>query len=635
MIAPMRRFLALLLPLAALPALAAGDALGDAAARLGRGDAEGARAALLDLLRADPANARAHLLQGRAFLALGDGIAAEAAVRRAVALGWPAAESRHLLARAFLLQSRLDRAIDEAAAAAPAHAGEAAGIEGEARARLGDIEGATAAFRRALALRPQDADLLVAAGRFRRSVGDGAGALDAADRAVMLAPKSVPALLLKGELARQQFGLAAALPWFDRALGLAPRSIDALNAKAATLGDMGDAHGLLEATRAALAVDPRNARAFLLQAMLAARAGDFALAQALYARTGGALDAEPATMLLAGILDCRTGRPQQGIARLRRLLGLQPDNARVRRLVASAQWQAGDANGVIATLLPLAARPDADSYVLSLVGRAHERLGDRAAAAPWLDRAWAPGRPADAMLVADRPIAALRTDAELAPGDVDVQIALIRGLFAAGAAEEALERSVAVATAHPGAAEAMILVGDALVRMNRPADAAMAYRRAGNIAFTEPTALRLIDALRRAGRGEEALTVLNLYLAQNPDSVPALLVGGDVLMNGRRWPQAIAVYQRVRARIGDNDVALLNNLAWAWFGAGRLDRALPLAARAHGLMPANPALADSYGWMLAASGRRARGIALIRQAAAQAPGNAGVRAHLARLRPAG
>ena len=101
---------------------------------------------------------------------------------------------------------------------------------------------------------------------------------------------------------------------------------------------------MLAASRAILAVDPKNSNAWLLQAALAARAGKYDLARSLYRRTNGALDDQPAAQLLAAAVDLQTGNAEQGVQRLQRLLVLQPDNAKARRLLASG-------NGASATLL--------------------------------------------------------------------------------------------------------------------------------------------------------------------------------------------------------------------------------------------------------------------------------------------
>jgi tetratricopeptide (TPR) repeat protein len=599
---------------------------------LRQGQPRTARIELLNAISAAPNDGVIRIAAAETDLRLGDGVEAEAELRRARALGIGADATRHLMAHAFLLQHRPDQAIAEAARAPAAYAGYAGRIRGLAAMDLGDIPQATAAFNAALWAAPKDSGIWTAIARFRRSTGELAGAIDAADKAVALDPDNAEALELRGELTRSQYGLVAALPWFDRALQIDPKYVSAMVERAATLGDLGRASDMLAAARAILAVDAKNPNAWLLQAALAARAGKYDLARALYRRTGGALDDQPAALLLAAAVDLQTGNAEQGVQRLQRLLILQPDNAKARRLLASGQWRLGDAAGTAASLRPLAERADADSYVLTLMGEALAKQGDRAGASAWFARARQP-RSGAAVLsgpVADDQLAALRAAAAASPRDAATQIQLIRALLGRGLGDEAVTRARALEADNPGAPDAHLLAGDALVTQSDWRGAAEAYRRAADIAFSEPVALRLIEALRNAGDGAGAARVLALYLRQNPDSVAALTLAGDDWLAAGNWPQAIAAYERVRVRIGDRDAVLLNNLAWAYAQAGDDDKALPLAARAWSLDRRNPATADTLGWLLFKSGRdRLRGLALLEQAARGAPGNADIGRHLA------
>jgi predicted Zn-dependent protease len=147
-------------------------------------------------------------------------------------------------------------------------------------------------------------------------------------RAVKLKPNDIEAITLRGELTRSQYGLAAALPWFDRALELDEDNLSARLEKAATLGDMGRMKEMLAETRRVLEIAPNQPMAYYLQAMLAARARKFDLARSLYQKTGGALDTQPAGMLLASAIEFQTGAVEQAVTRLERLVALQPRTAR-------------------------------------------------------------------------------------------------------------------------------------------------------------------------------------------------------------------------------------------------------------------------------------------------------------------
>lgn len=591
-------------------------------AALAQGDARTARILLLNAIKADPRNRAARILQARTYLALGDGIAAQAEIERARALGVPPGVTRPLTAHALLLQDRGQEALDEIEGASGAYAER---MRGRALAATGDRAAAGAAFDAAIMLAPRDADLWVDIARFRRAGGELAGALKAADQAVAANSRNVEAVTLRGELTRSQYGLRAALPWFDRAIEIDEDNVTARLERAITLGDIGAARTMLDETREVLARSSKEPMAFYLQAMLAARAGKFTLARSLFQRTRGKLDDQPAAMLLAAAIDLQTGNPGQAVSRLKKLVALQPDNLKARRLLAAAQWRTGDAAATVATLRPLADAADADSYSLVLMGDALTRLGDGAAASPYLTRAARPQSQGASLLGAPPDpvrLATLRAEAANAPDDAAAQVDLIRGLLSAGLGDEALTRAYALQARNPGAPDAHLLVGDALGIQGRFAEAAEHYRKAANIAFTEPAAMRMIEALQYSGQNEAAGRVLRLFLEQNPRNVSALLLTAARHIEARQWAGAIAIYEGLRRRLGDTDAVMLNNLAWAYFEQGDLERALPLARKAWLLDRGNPATADTLGWLLFKSGKdKARGLALLQRATRLASAN--------------
>lgn len=606
-------------------------------AALEAGQPRTARVEFMNAIKADPDNAAARVMQAQTYLALGDGVAAAAEIERARQLRVPPEETRHLMAHALLLQNEPKRALEESATVPPAYTAYAARIRGQAFTKLGDDDAAAAAFSKAIEAAPKDNAVWTDIARFRRANGDLAGAIEAADKAVNLDPRDIEAITLRGELTRSQYGLRAAMPWFDRALEIDSDSVPALLERAATLGDLGEMQAMLAETRKVLELSEGNPVAYYLQAMLAARAHKFELAQSLYQRTGGVLDDQPAGMLLSSAIDYQTGNTEQAVDTLQQLIALQPHNRKARRLLAAAQWKLGDARATLETLATIVDRPDADSYSLTLAGKALEKLGKTEAAAAYLARAAQPQKRSATALwsnpATDEQLAAIRRHAEERPGYAPAQITLIGALLSKGLSEEALQRALKLQAANPGAPDAHILVGDARGMRGDFRGAAQDYRKAANLAFTEPVAMRLIEALQRSGDPTAAAQVLALYLQQNPRSVPAQLLTAGRLMEEARWADAIRIYESLRLRLGDRDAVMLNNLAWAYSEQGNYDKALPLAEKAWKLDEDNPATADTYGWLLFKSGRDpARGLALLERASRGAPTDDEIRAHLQEAR---
>lgn len=597
-------------------------ALGAGAQRFFAGDPRAARIELLNAIKADPDWALAHALQGRIYLALGDGAAAEAELMRALTGGMKEAQLTHLLAHAYLLQGNSDRALDVAGkpVTAPAAQAYARRIAARAAIALGDFQLAATELDGALAIAPDSSLLWSDIGRFRMLSGNVGGAVEAAHKASQLNPGNVEAQLLMGQLVRGQYGLLAAIPWFDKALEIDPGNMEAMGQSAATLGEAGRAKAMLAMTRKMLTIDPGNAQAWYLQAVLAARAGNDGLARSLVYRIRGRMDSVPGMMLLQSVLEMKGGSAELAIARLEDLSKAQPANFMVRRLLGAAMWRAGDARGAIMALDPMARRADADSYTLSLIGRAYEAEGNREVAAVYLDRAAQPERGEPA------PFEMQGSVTDGSADNADVVIPGINQLMASGQVAQALVSAERLRDLNRGAPAAHVVVGDALMALGRPADAANAYRAAANIHFSESTAMRFVAALQKSRQGAAAARVVDLFLGQNPRSVAALLLASDHFMATGQWDRAIGILEGLRLRLGNRDARILGNLGWAWFSKGDTQKAVGFAAAAYAIAPGNAALANSYGWILFKTGKdKAGGVALMKKAVAIVPDHAGLR----------
>lgn len=596
-----------------------------------QGQPRTARVELMNATEADPANAVAWMYRARVALALDEGHEAEEALDRAIAAGCASNRTLHFRAHALILENRPADALRVAAPdqVAVPYRGYAARMRGRALADLRDFPAAAREFGAAMATTPRNPAVWIDIARFRLLTGERFGAIEASDRALALDHQNVEALILKGQLVRDQYGLAAALSWFDKALKIDRLNIDAQIERAATLGDMGRMRDMLAMTRSVQALQAFNPRAFYLQAVLAARAHNFTLADKLIDQTNGALDDVAGMMLLKGMIAYQRGIFGEAIVALARLVQAQPDNSDARRLLAAAQWRTGDAEAVIATLAPVADDSDADNYVLTLFGRAYEAEGDRVTAAVYLDRAARYSAPGNSEAPDAVAIEKLRWNAQ-ASREAAPKVALINALMSSGDAGQALDLAVELERDNPGAPEAHMLAGDVWRRIGRLPQALEAYRRAANLRFSDAVALRMVATLGRAGRVADAARVLDLFLDQNPMNVPARMLQSDLLMAGGRFVDAAAILAGLRQRLGTHDIAIASNLAWCYFRTDRIDQALQIAARAYRLAPANPRLSHSYGWILYKSGRNPRGaLALLQQAAAQAPDWDLARIHLA------
>lgn len=602
-----------------------------ALAALDKGDPRVARVELMNAIRADPNWTTARVAQARVLLALGDGLGAKGQLDRARALGASPATTRHLMAHALLLSGDPTLALTEAQATdvPAAYAAYAARIAGCALQAQDKAPEALAAFDRSLELAPKDAATWIDLSRFRIATGDRANALIASDRAIALAPRNPAAITLRAELIRDQYGPAAAIPWFDQALAIDANYLPALTEYAATLADMGQAQRMLSLTRRIIALDGNNSRAFFMQAVMAARAGDMNLSRRMLAKVGDRLDGQPATMLLRGILHLESGNAQLASDQLGALVDLQPFNFQARLLYGRALFEVGQPAEADAILGPLAARTDADTYTVLLAARVREALGDKVAAEALLARATRPDREQPSLLPLDPDIPALSALANADPRVAGPNISYVRVLLAKGDTNTAIARATILRNANRGAPEAHVALGDALAQAGRWDQAAQSYGTAADLKYTGDVALRLAMAWNRAGEPARAEQALSLYLSQNPNSVDANRLAATAWMRANDWKRAAIALEAVRARIGNNDAYLLTDLAWANLGQGDAPRALTYAAHAYRLFPSGPVTTDAYGWLLyKVRGPNRASVDLLEKAVALAPGNTLLSDHL-------
>ncbi len=603
----------------------------DSLTTLRAGNYSAARTNAQAAIAAEPRLAIAHAVLARAYLELGDGLAAEAELTRARDAGLPAARLHQLQAQARLLQGDADGALDEAAKAPPRYANYATRIRARALAVQGETTAAQDALLALIAAAPNDAAAWTDLGRIRFGAGDVGGATQAAARAVALAPGEPAALTLQGEVVRSRYGLVAALPWFEQALARDAYYHPALIQYAATLGDAGRNAEMLAVTRGALEAKPGSPQALYLQAVLAARAGKADLARALLQRTGHAIDGLPAALLLSGSLDYTHGKFEQAAATWRQLVAAQPMNVTARRLLGAALLRSGDPRAALETLRPIGLRPDADRYALDLIARGFAAVGDVGMATQFLDRANAGAGGAAPSFATTDMLTALEANASRSSDDPTYAVGVIRGLIGSGDTEGAMARARTLVAATPGAPAAQLALGDALAAANRYPEAAAAYARAADLAFDEPTMLRLVDALGRTGRARDASAALALYLSQNPQSLAGQRMLGHLQVAAGEWAAGIETLEGIRRRIGNRDAAVLTDLSLGYAGDGDAEVALRYARAAYALAPMNPAATDAYGVALAAAGDTAGARQLLVKATKLAPGDAAIAGHLKQL----
>lgn len=142
--------------------------------------------------------------------------------------------------------------------------------------------------------------------------------------------------------------------------------------------------------------------------------------------------------------------------------------------------------------------------------------------------------------------------------------------------------------------------------------------------------LRLLADAARQANDPDAARLADRARFPAPQEMAKMLADADAAIKASNWGNAIALYRRILAVTDGKSALVLNNLAVAESNVGNKKAALDLALRAMKVAPDNPSIMDTVAWLMIETGSdRARAIALLRAAAAKAPGNATIQKHLA------
>lgn len=127
-----------------------------------------------------------------------------------------------------------------------------------------------------------------------------------------------------------------------------------------------------------------------------------------------------------------------------------------------------------------------------------------------------------------------------------------------------------------------------------------------------------LAALLEAGRGDDALAIVDQALGQTPGQVGLLAQRSAILLELRRFDEAIAEAEAVLSRVPDQLLAL-NALAVSLVELNRLGDAFAVFRRAFALAPTNPRVLANYGNFLSYAGVHDVAVAAFEAASSLAP----------------
>jgi cellulose synthase operon protein C len=612
------------------------------AARLAvlEGNSRDAVASLRQMLLDQPDNANIRMLLAVALIDSGNYNQAEQELVSMLARNPESSQARLGLARLQLLQGRLDSA--QALLEGGQRGSEEIALLGEVKLRLGDNVAAIDLLRSSLAAKPRDAARALDLAEVYLQAGDAQQAADVLSRAI--ASNQAEDTRLK-QLSFLTTVLGSGRDLARAIEDLVKRTPNDVNLRLLAAGVYSNALGQTDDARrqlqAARAIAPANTRVILALARLESNLGNRDAAQAAY------LDAlrldKDDVSAIAGLAWLAGRRGDLGElaswrAELDRLSG-----PRVRVEAMRLSLLVGDQLGTTraaTALLQEATEPAIASYT---VGSVYLDAGQPRPARDHL-RAAAEAR-------ADVPEYWLKlAEAEIAMGEfVSAESHLakalqirrgwlpaVRLLVRVGLLQKNPERALKLVDDlrkdHREDWALQVLQADTLAAIGKFGDSLPLYEKALEREFDRAVMMRWIAARRAAGVADPARPLV-ARVERTPNDVTMRLLLANYYMSTSASAPAIDQYRKVLALQATNTLAL-NNLAWLLFDAhaGNLEEAISLSRRARQLEPQSAMILDTLGWLLHAAGKGPEALEVLTKAAALAPDNKTIGAHLSEVK---
>lgn len=589
-------------------------------------------------LSAAPQLLQAKLLLGAALLANGNLNQAEAHLSELVQQAPDSLEARKLLAQANLRLNRSERAAQVLQTASTDVSGdpEADALLGLAKLQGGEDEAAIALMERSLVAQPDNRELkLELALAYLRS--------GANDKALALlkgldtrADSSRREALLIAAVAAAQ-GREAAIAEAERIVADDPKNVRVLNVAASFFAQLRDFARARTYLDTAQAIEPNNAITLANRARIELAAGEDDRARAVLVDLARANPADHAARIALAQIAFRNGREEEATRWLEEIRRADPKAHEPRLLLAAAylrQSKAREAGEVIREALAAAENKAA---VNSAVGQLYLQFGrfDEAVASLREATRLDASQPTYFVNLARAQVAlgndaaareSLRKALSVDPDLLAAHAAMVMLDLRGGRTQQAADRVADLKKQHANKAAVSILEGDFAMATKAYAQAEQAYGAAFTALPSGALAVRHYRARQLAGMADAAAPLRRWLELRPNDAEVRMLLAEAYAAQGKR-KASMAEYERV-VELAPSNAMALNNLAWMYFEDNDR-RAEGMAKRAYDLAPQVPAIADTYGWILARTGKYEAALPVLERAATGQRVQADIRYHYA------
>ncbi len=300
----------------------------------------------------------------------------------------------------------------------------------------------------------------------------------------------------------------------------------------------------------------------------------------------------------------RVGAKQKALTLARKVLVANPVNPDALDVLGQAQLANDDPSGALESyskLVGLVPKSAAGYYRLATV---HMRLKNEAVALDDLKKALS-----------------------LEPDFLQAQLALAELSARRDSVDQAIALAQQVQKQRSQSPVGYVLEGDLLMMQKKAAQALPKYEKALALNNAAPALIKVYLALSQSGKAREGEQRLQQWRQAHPDDIQIAIYLADLKIASGKLAEAEEQLQGV-LKLAPANVPALNNLAWI-YQQKKDGRALETAEKAFAQAPDSPAVLDTLGWLLVDQGNVARGLPLLKSAAAKLPDSPDIHYHLA------
>ena len=341
-------------------------------------------------LQQEPKNAQARYLLGGTYLNVRDGASAEKELETARRLNFSPELLAVPLGKAYLLQGKSKKLLDELKPEpnfSKQVRAEIFVLQAQAHFVLGETDAASDMLNNGLREDPESLSALLLKARMAIVQGDLTLSEKLVEQVTNKQPTNVEAWLIAGETARLKNDFATAKKNYSKALELESTNIPALLGIAGISIETGDFQLALKNAEKIQHRSPNHplasyVRAVVLYQQKNMEGAEQALQKALKAAPGHL----PSLQML-GAIHFANGRYEQARISLERVVSGFPSNLAVRKLLAGTWLKLGQAESAIKVLEEVLAANDKDAQLLALLGSAYIQNKDTSKGGEYLNRA--------------------------------------------------------------------------------------------------------------------------------------------------------------------------------------------------------------------------------------------------------